>query len=212
MGSTRLIVSPSLLEATEGLSEGPVSSRPASLGLLIVTTRTVAAQLARSQTSLSDHQSRLTTIQSQPITELVRLAEISTTDKLPSKTREVSLCAGTLEGLTFLVWRHLEHYLLYSTAASSAGPVTPFQQAFSRHNTPAVEIGGTTATHRKAFAQVDLEKLKKDVIAVLNDTFFDKLGDCVGSVETSSNSKPSAQGFLQSVLRRTKRLASLHTQ
>jgi len=227
--STRLIVSPSLLEATEGLSEGPVSSRPASLGLLIVTTRTVAAQLARSQTSLSDHQSRLTSIQSQPITELVRLAEISTTDKLPtvvvrkmavekvsatisSKTREVSLCAGTLEGLTFLVWRHLEHYLLYSTAASSAGPVTPFQQAFSRHNTPAVEIGGTTATHRKAFAQVDLEKLKKDVIAVLNDTFFDKLGDCVSSVETSSNSKPSAQGFLQSVLRRTKRLASLHTQ
>merc|ERR1712083_1054067 len=70
--------------ATEGLSEGPVSSRPASLGLLIVTTRTVAAQLARSQTSLSDHQSRLTTIQSQPITELVRLAEISTTDKLPT--------------------------------------------------------------------------------------------------------------------------------
>ena len=24
-----------------------------------------------------------------------------------SKTREVSLCAGTVEGLTFLVWRHL---------------------------------------------------------------------------------------------------------
>ena len=175
--STRLIVSPSLLEATEGLSEGPVSSRPASLGLLIVTTRTVAAQLARSQSSLSDHQSRLDTIQSLPITELVRLAEISTNDKLPtvvvrkmanekvsatisSKTREVSLCAGTLEGLTFLVWRHLEHYLLYSTAATSAGPVTPFQQAFSRHNNPAVEIGGTTATHRKAFAQVNLMMLR----------------------------------------------------
>jgi len=227
--STRLIVSPSLLEATEGLSEAPVSSRPASLGLLIVTTRSVAAQLARSQASLSDYQARLSSIQSLPITELVRLAEISATDKLPtvvvrkmatekisatieSKTREVSLCAGTVEGLTFLVWRHLEHYLLYSTAATTAGPGTPFQQAFSRHNTSAVEVGGTTATHRNAFAKVDLDKLKKDVIGVLNDTFFDKLGDCVSAVEISSKSKPSAQGFLQSVLRRTKRLASLHTQ
>lgn len=51
--STRLIVSPSLLEDVEGLSEGPVSSRPASLGLLIVSTRSVAAQLARSQVYLS---------------------------------------------------------------------------------------------------------------------------------------------------------------
>lgn len=227
--STRLIVSPSLLEATEGLSEGPVSSRPASLGLLIMTTRTVAAQLARSQTSLSDYLARLSSLQSLPITELIRLAEITTTDKLPtvvvrkmaneklsstisSKTREVSLCAGTVEGLTFLVWRHLEHYLLYSTAATTAGPVTPFQQAFSRHNSSVQEIGGTGASHRTAFAKVDLERLKKDVISVLNDTFFDKLGDVVSSVEASANSKPAAAGFLQSVLRRTKRLAALHTQ
>jgi len=136
--------------------------------------------------------------------------KLSTT--ISSKMREVSLCAGTVEGLTFLVWRHLEHYLLYSNAATTAGPVTPFQHAFSRHSVVGVEVGATPASHRTAFAKVDLEKLKKDVICVLNDTFFDKLGDCVSSVETSSNSKPSAAGFLQSVLRRTKRLASLHTQ
>jgi hypothetical protein len=62
------------------------------------------------------------------------------------------------------------------------------------------------------FVKVDLERLKKDVISVLNDTFFDKLGDVVSSVEASANSKPAAAGFLQSVLRRTKRLAALHTQ
>jgi hypothetical protein len=37
---------------------------------------------------------------------------------ISSKTREVSLCAGTVEGLTFLVWRYLVHYLLYTTAAT----------------------------------------------------------------------------------------------
>jgi len=227
--STRLIVSPSLLEATEGLSEGPVSSRPASLGLLIVTTRTVASQLARSQASLSDYQARLGSLQSLPITELIRLAEISSTEKLPtvlvrkmaneklsstisSKSKEVSLCAGTVEGLTFLVWRHLEHYLLYSSAATSTGPITPFQQAFNKHNSYVQEVGGTNASHRTAFAKVDLERLKKDVLSVLNETFFDKLGDIVGDVEASANSKPAASGFLQSVLRRTKRLAALHTQ
>ena len=53
------------------LSEGFVISRLASIGLLIMTTRTVAAQLVRSQASLSDYQARLTSFQSLPITELV---------------------------------------------------------------------------------------------------------------------------------------------
>ena len=60
-----------------------------------------------------------------------------------------------------------------------------------------------------------MDKLKKDVISVLNDKFFDELGDVVGPVvpvEASAASKPGAAGFLQSVLRRTKRLAALHTQ
>ena len=109
-----------------------------------MTRRTVAGQLTRSQTSLSDYQARLTSL---PINELIRLSEITTTDKLPtlvvrktaneklsaiifSKTWDVSLCAGTVEVLIFLVlvWCHLLDYLLYSTA--TAGPATHFQQAF----------------------------------------------------------------------------------
>ena len=58
--------------------------------------------------------------------------------------------------------------------------------------------------------QVDLDKLKKDILAVLNETFFDKIGDNVSTVETIYNSK--ASGFLQAVLRRTKRLSTLHSQ
>ena len=58
--------------------------------------------------------------------------------------------------------------------------------------------------------QVDLDKLKKDILAVLNETFFDKIGDNVSTVETIHNSK--ASGFLQAVLRRTKRLSTLHSQ
>ena len=60
--------------------------------------------------------------------------------------------------------------------------------------------------------QVDLDKLKKDILAVLNETFFDKIGDNVSTVETIYNSKAAASGFLQAVLRRTKRLSTLHSQ
>ena len=227
--SSKLIVAPSLLEAKEGLPEGPVSSRAASLGLLIVTTKSIAQQLARSQTSLTDFEARLATVHTLPVTELIRVAEINSTEKIPtviarkmandkissticSKSREVTLCAGALEGLMFLVWRHLEHFLLYSNAANTLGPSTPFQQAFNRHNTSILEIGGSTASHRTAFSQVDLEKLKKDIAVVLSETYFDKLTDVVNIVEDTVKSKASSAGFLQSILRRSKRLAVLHTQ
>ena len=115
-----MVVTASLLEATEGLSEGPVTSRPASLGLLLISLRNVNNQLTRSQCSLADYKERLTSLQSLPVTELVRLAEVNPEVKLAtgvvrrlaldkvtsiisSKTLEVSLCSASVEGLHFLI-------------------------------------------------------------------------------------------------------------
>ena len=165
----RLVVTASMFEATEGLSEGPVTSRPASLGLLLVSLTNVNNQLSRSQNSLADYKERLNSLQSLPVTELVRLAEVDPTDKLPTvvvrrmasdkltttisnKTREVGLCAGIVEGLTFLVWRHLEHYLLYSSAAQSAGSTNPLHQTFNKQFQP-LETG-ITSTHKSSFTEV----------------------------------------------------------
>merc|ERR1712059_5619 len=228
---TRLVVSPSLLDATEGLSDGPaVNNRPASLGLLVVTLRNIGAQLDRSHASLVESQERQSSLQSLPLTELVSLAQVSPSDKMPtvvvrklaqdkvtkaisSKEEEVSLCVGAVEGLSFLIWRHLEHFLLYSTAAETAGPSTPYQQAFSRHSRAPAELGAVSMSPRTGFSKVDLDRLKVDANAVLNDLFFDKLGDSLSTLEKGAGAKQqSATGFLQSVLRRTKRLASLHTQ
>jgi hypothetical protein len=60
--------------------------------------------------------------------------------------------------------------------------------------------------------QVDLEKLKGDVKVVLNDSFFERLTDVVDIVERTTNSRTSTAGFLQAIIRRSKRLALLHTQ
>ena len=89
----RLVVTASMLEATEGLSEGPVTSRPASLGLLLVSLTNVNNQLSRSQNSLADYKERLNSLQSLPVTELVRLAEVNPTEKLPTLVvRRLAFC------------------------------------------------------------------------------------------------------------------------
>ena len=222
-----------------------MTSRPASLGLLLVSLRNVNNQLTRSQAALADHKERLTSLHSLPVTELVRLAEVNPEVKLAtvvvrrmaqdkvtsiisSKTLEVSLCSASLEGLIFLIWRHLEHFLLYSGAALAAGQHTPIQEAYSKHTSFSQEPGYSSAQSRPGFASVsssrnkifnnlhqlqdDIEKLKKDILTVMNETFFDKLGDNVATVESVVQSKAAAQGFLQATIRRTKRLSSLHTQ
>ena len=147
-----------------------MSSRPASLGLLIISLKNVNTQLGRSQSSLSEYQERLNSLQSLPINELVRLAEVAPTEKLPtvvvrrmasdkltttisSKTREVGLCSGIVEGLTFLIWRHLEHYLLYSSAAQSAGTNSPLQQSLTRQH-QALDTGISTTAHKTSFSEV----------------------------------------------------------
>ena len=178
----RLVVSASMMEATEGLSEGPVTSRPASLGLLLVSLTNVNNQLSRSQTGLADYKERLNSLQSLPVTELVRLAEVIPTEKLPtvlvrrmaqekvtatisSKQREVELCGASVEGLSFLVWRHLEHYLLYSGAAAQAGQGTPIQEAYSRHVSHAQEQGYTPALKQAGFGPVSgLNRLINPII------------------------------------------------
>ena len=129
-----------------------MTSRPASLGLLVVSLTNVNTQLARSQTALADYKERLTSLQTLPVTELVRLAEVNPEVKLAtvvvrrmaqdkvtsiisSKTLEVSLCSASLEGLIFLIWRHLEHNFLYS------GQHTPVQEDYSKHTSVSQEPG-----------------------------------------------------------------------
>lgn len=61
------------------------------------------------------------------------------------------------------------------------------------------------------YYKVDLEKLKGDVRVVFNDTFFDKLVEVVDVVERRTSHGTSTAGFLQAIIRRSKRLALLHT-
>ena len=129
---------------------------------------------------------------------------------------QVSLCTASVEGLVFLVWRHLEHFLLYSSAAAAAGPGTPFQAAYTRchllpfssPNPPRLTAAPSEPGHvgfstKAGFSPADLGVLKAAAAATLTDAFFDLLLEAAG---------PEGGGLLQAAVRRTRRLAALHTQ
>ena len=45
--------------------------------------------------------------------------------KVTTLEAEVKLCTSTVEGLAFLLWRHLEHFLLYTRlACATILPIT----------------------------------------------------------------------------------------
>jgi hypothetical protein len=56
-----------------------------------------------------------------------RLAGARLQAVLAGRRKELLLAAVSLESLVFLIWRHLEHFLLYSSAALAATPATPYQ-------------------------------------------------------------------------------------
>jgi len=233
--SCRLVVSPSLLDACEGSPGAMVGGRPASvgrpasLGLLVLSLKYLANHLARAQANLNELKEKEKGLSSCPTSELALLAEISPTEKLPGitvrrlaakkleavisdKQLEVQLSSETLESMGFLLWRHLEHYLLYSSAALSSTAATPYQATVRRLNESKDQFGDFGVNSpRSNFPKVDLEKLKGDVKVVLNDSFFEKLGEVVEIVEARTSSGTSTAGFLQAIIRRSKRLALLHT-
>ena len=63
-----------------------------------------------------------------------KLAGARLAASIGEKQLEVQLAAETVEALGFLLWRHLEHYLLYSSPASAATPDSPYQATLRRLN------------------------------------------------------------------------------
>jgi len=203
--------------------------RPASLGLLVLSLKYLATHLKKGQASLNELKEKEKGLSACPSSELASLAQIDPARKLPGVTVRrlaaaklesiiaekqlvVQLSSETLESMGFLLWRHLEHYLLFSSAAVNSAPSTPYQATVRRLNESRDQLGEIKINSpRSNFPKVDLDKLKEDVKVVLNDSFFEGLGEVIGIVEKRSSSATSSAGFLQAIIRRSKRLAQLHT-
>lgn len=107
------------------------------------------------------------------------------TEKLIAKTQELKLSVFVVEHCMYLLWAHLDYYML-------------------RAITPALQFNGF-GTGESAFATSratsdEIAKLKQNLVTIFNETFSKQL------LATASEQTASEKGFIDALLRRIKRL------
>lgn len=108
------------------------------------------------------------------------------TEKLIAKSQELKLSVFIVEHCMYLLWAHLDYYLL-------------------RAITPALQFNGFMSSGDSAFAASratsdEIAKLKQNLVTVFNETFSKQL------LSTSQDQNNTEKGFIDALLRRIKRL------
>ena len=93
--------------------------RLAALPSLPLTELTAMAQVAENIDTvflslMSPKFAQVSPTEKMPAASIRKLAQERTASSVSTMESEVKLCTATVEGLAFLLWRHLEHFLLYT--------------------------------------------------------------------------------------------------
>ncbi|EEC11881.1 nuclear pore complex protein Nup205, putative [Ixodes scapularis] len=206
---------------------GVIAAPPPGLGLLVRALLAYSAEAQRTAVArdcLARKLAALDDLGSAELAELLLAADQDQPSSLqPGKLREaarrqigreaalakkeLSLLTVAVEQALFLLWRHLEYFLVQCVPSGRAkrGLVRPAEGQFG---TPMREgtLGRVPAS--EAVTVEDVEALKADVKATLNDAFFRgvQVRESYLREESASSSNPR---FFEALLRRLKRLATL---
>ncbi|XP_070580305.1 nuclear pore complex protein Nup205-like [Ptychodera flava] len=248
----RMLFTASLTEARSqdmlSVNDFQVSSvsggRPPSLGILVRHLRQCVFSFIPAIESYKQYIRKLQNINEIPAEELRELSSsvvTSNTDKMSThqrqllaskrltqitqhKAKELALYHYIIENSIFLLWRHLEFYLIHcqpSDSTSSLFPVATMRSEnprrlqdyplYSRDN------GYQDSSIHESFTKLagasdgvtkeDLEQLKVDAVACLNEPLFEKLmtvDECYGKKHTRCS-------FVPALVRRIRQLLKLHT-
>jgi nuclear pore complex protein Nup205 len=109
------------------------------------------------------------------------------TERLIAKNNELKLCVLISEHCLYLLWAHLDYYMLRA--------ITPALQfnGFSS-NEMGAGIGNVRVTSE------EIAKLKQSLVTIFNETFSKQL------LATTQDQAASDKGFVDALLRRIKRL------
>lgn len=143
------------------------------------------------------------------------------TDKLSAKNHELKLCVFLVEHCLYLLWAHLDYYMLHASKAHSthlnaASHMFNQQCRFFKLNfwylkntnnnvlffpLKTASLNGTDPNNAWRVTTEDVGQLKKSLNHVLNETF------CKQLVATSTQSESNVdREFVAALLRRIKRL------
>lgn len=230
----RILFTPSLLEANdarqfEEQTQLNIPTRPPSLGQVILAVKHLSTHLHDASSVVEDLRVKSNTIShlSNEELDVFVSSDLATTNKVMStnerrllvssiinssiaeKEHQIKLAQGSIEKATLLIWAHLEHFIFYANADSDSS-LTPYQKAYRVQIDdfhPPGDLSNELSTH-SSMSRASLQKLKDEIRTCFNESLFYQIEDVNSIIGKSS---PDVASFLEIMIRRLKRLASLHT-
>jgi len=117
-------------------------------------------------------------------------------DRLDKKKKEMEYCAFIIENSLYLIWTHLDYFMLKAIP-------NPRNATYTHPNSSLSNIDATLPTSSEATWKVSTEvisNLKQGLVSLFNDSFSKQL------LETSQDRSESDRGFVEALLRKIKRL------
>lgn len=168
----RVLFSPSLSEGVQRADAGNVVSP--NLGVVIAQLKAMVRFYAAEKVALDSLQRQIGSLSTVHLENNARTQQKLMRDRLQEKRNELKLCVFIVEHCLYLLWAHLDYYML---RAVPVDPLLGFNQNFSSLDTQNVLlISGTTseAAGWRAMSE-DIVVLKKHLISVFNETFCNQL-------------------------------------
>ncbi|RVE72288.1 hypothetical protein OJAV_G00060240 [Oryzias javanicus] len=205
-----------------------VSSRAPSLGLVLYLLKTTAADFFQFHQSHRQSLGKLQGLDQLPPEELKELCQglvsgpggeekISLVQRsllakrrlvqlINNRAKLLALCSYVIETCLFVLWRHLEYYLLHYTPSdpkdSMLTGVGSFRSRLTDDSFAGLQAGGGRGLGLSKVSQQDLDQLKGDMAAGFGEALQRKLLE----VESSYSQVRSRYTFIQALVRRIRGL------
>uniref|UniRef100_A0A672LR93 Nuclear pore complex protein Nup205-like n=1 Tax=Sinocyclocheilus grahami TaxID=75366 RepID=A0A672LR93_SINGR len=210
--------------ASEPADVAVPSARVPSLGLVLLLLKNSATDFFRYHDSHRQSLNKLERVEQLPPEELKELCQglvsgSGGVEKVPSVQRNVlakrrlvqlvnnrakllALCSYTIETCLFVIWRHLEFYLLYCTPTDPKDSLLPGFRGQDSFIAFCVDPSGSRGLSVSRVSQQDLEQLQTDVANSFNEPLQRKLLE----VEGLYSKTRSRHTFIQALTRRIRGL------
>lgn len=130
----------------------------------------------------------------QSLEELQYLASTEVSERLADKKLELSRCLFIIEHCFYLIWSHLDYYMLRAIPSTSYGiSLKPSPLPNSKTPKQMSDITWNVSIN-------EIRQLKEGLTSIFNETF------CKSLVELSEEETSTNKGFIEALLRRLKKL------
>ncbi|XP_055585632.1 nuclear pore complex protein Nup205-like [Uranotaenia lowii] len=170
-----------------------------SLNIIVVQLKHSVEYYNREKLSYESLQRQRNSLPSLSLDANVQIQHDSLTERIASKQEELKRCVFITENCLYLLWAHLDFFMLRAIPVNTLH----FNHPFGAEN----YLSSQTEVGWKITAE-DVATLKKTLISIFNETFCKQLlaTTTTGGQQLDASRRLSDKGFIEALLRRVKRL------